>query len=197
MQQSEIDDYQCNDVQCPECDYQGKSYKAFAKHYSLSHGDVHPLIALHGFNTIARLYAQMSVNKMSDELGVSTTAISAMVKETDGIEYRSQSEAATKAWADVSLEERRKRTEPGAKAASKLHPTFYYNKGYLVATDACDAIGIHRLVAVAEYGIEAVKEMHVHHDNGVRWDNRVENLKLMTPSDHARHHREEQLAAQE
>jgi DNA-binding CsgD family transcriptional regulator len=47
---------------------------------------------------------------------------------------------------------------------------------------------VHRLVAVAEYGIDAVKENHIHHENGVKWDNRVDNLEPIDPSNHATLH---------
>jgi hypothetical protein len=52
------------------------------------------------------------------------------------------------------------------------------------------SVAVHRLLAVAEYGFDTVCEMHVHHKNGVKWDNRAENLSLMTPSEHARAHYE-------
>ena len=47
-------------------------------------------------------------------------------------------------------------------------------------------VRIHRLVAVAEYGIDAVKDKDVHHKNGVRWDNRPDNLELLEPDEHGR-----------
>jgi hypothetical protein len=49
-------------------------------------------------------------------------------------------------------------------------------------------ISVHRLLAVAEYGTEAVKDMHVHHKNGVKWDNRPGNIELLTPSEHSATH---------
>lgn len=49
-------------------------------------------------------------------------------------------------------------------------------------------VQIHRLVAVSEYGFDVVCEHEVHHKNGVKWDNRTENLELMTTKEHARHH---------
>lgn len=51
-------------------------------------------------------------------------------------------------------------------------------------------VRVHRLVAVAEYGAEYVKGKSVHHKNGVRWDNRPENLEVMSPEDHSKHHYE-------
>jgi len=45
-------------------------------------------------------------------------------------------------------------------------------------------VRLHRLVAVAEYGFDAVKDMDVHHLNGIRWDNRPCNLELLEPEKH-------------
>lgn len=47
---------------------------------------------------------------------------------------------------------------------------------------------VHRLAAVAKYGIDEVCEKEVHHKNGVRWDNSPSNLTLMTTTEHRRHH---------
>ena len=47
---------------------------------------------------------------------------------------------------------------------------------------------IHRLLAVSEYGIESVKGKDVHHKNNIPWDNRPENIELMTKEKHGRHH---------
>lgn len=47
---------------------------------------------------------------------------------------------------------------------------------------------VHRLVAVAEFGIEAVKGHVVHHKNHVPWDNRPGNLELMTHGEHSSYH---------
>lgn len=48
--------------------------------------------------------------------------------------------------------------------------------------------GLHRLVAIAEYGYEEVGEGVVHHKNNIPWDNRPSNLKVMTEEEHATHH---------
>jgi len=47
---------------------------------------------------------------------------------------------------------------------------------------------VHRLVAIAEFGVEAVVGKHVHHKNEVRFDNRPENLELLTPGEHRTRH---------
>lgn len=66
------------------------------------------------------------------------------------------------------------------------------NSGYVLAGSRCGDetlyIQIHRLVAIAEWGYEAVKDKVVHHRNEVRFDNRPANLELMTDSEHKSHH---------
>ena len=50
-------------------------------------------------------------------------------------------------------------------------------------------IPVHRLQAVAEWGLDAVKDKHVHHKNGIPWDNRIENLELVSNAEHQRKHK--------
>jgi len=51
-----------------------------------------------------------------------------------------------------------------------------------------ETVRVHRLVAVAEHGFEAVAEMDVHHENSIPWDNRPENLDVVDHAEHARIH---------
>jgi hypothetical protein len=44
----------------------------------------------------------------------------------------------------------------------------------------------HRLVMEEILGRRLRRDEHVHHRNGKRWDNRPENLEVMTASEHAR-----------
>lgn len=79
----------------------------------------------------------------------------------------------------------------------KLHPNFDTTpKGYERVTSpkppgvdgSIDELKLHRLVAVAKYGFDEVAGDVVHHKNGIPWDNRLENLELMSNSEHASLH---------
>lgn len=54
--------------------------------------------------------------------------------------------------------------------------------------DASCQVRVHRLVAVAEYGFDEVKNKEIHHKNGIEWDNRPENLVPLTTTEHAKTH---------
>jgi len=56
--------------------------------------------------------------------------------------------------------------------------------------DRGSSVFVHRLLAVAEYGTDAVANNHVHHKNGIPWDNRPDNIEIMSASDHAKQHYE-------
>lgn len=65
---------------------------------------------------------------------------------------------------------------------------------YEVVESPEGTVRLHRLLAVAEWGFEAVQGRQVHHVNRIPWDNRPENLALLTPSEHSRlHHTEDDL----
>jgi len=51
---------------------------------------------------------------------------------------------------------------------------------------------VHRLLAVSEYGFDALdNSVEIHHKNGVKWDNRSENIELIEKSEHRKKHGEE------
>jgi len=60
-----------------------------------------------------------------------------------------------------------------------------------------DDLYVHRLLAVAEYGFEAVGAKQVHHKNGIPWDNRPENIEPLHNSDHQTIHGRSNLWAGE
>lgn len=85
-----------------------------------------------------------------------------------------------------------------ARKGRPRRPWVYYethSTGYEHWQDDClpsrgKVCKVHRLAAVAWFGWDAIQGKHVHHDNGIPWDNREENLELLTPSEHMKHHHE-------
>lgn len=68
-------------------------------------------------------------------------------------------------------------------------PFYTARRGYERWEGDGHTIKVHRIVAAAEYGFDAVADKHVHHKNGIPWDNRPENLELLSVSDHSTHHK--------
>lgn len=62
-----------------------------------------------------------------------------------------------------------------------------YEEWHSTARDG-DMYRVHRLLAVAEFGADAVKDMETHHKNGIPWDNRPDNIELVDKAAHARAH---------
>lgn len=132
----------------------------------------------HDRETLEELYVEkeLSCNEIAERFPVTGRTINEWVRRV-GIETRSASEAKIIAGRRYHL------------------PTFEtYSNGYerceTFYRDERSVVFIHRLLAVAEYGFEAVKGKHVHHKNGIPWDNRPENIEILTPSEHATHHYE-------
>lgn len=71
-------------------------------------------------------------------------------------------------------------------------PIFHTKSGYAYWQDGHggekNSVYIHRLLAVAEHGFDAVADSEVHHKNGVGWDNRPDNIEPLTPKEHRQRH---------
>lgn len=65
-----------------------------------------------------------------------------------------------------------------------MHSKGYMRWNYSDQEGNKASVFVHRLLAVAEYGFEAVVGNDVHHKNGIQWDNRPSNIELL---DHAEH----------
>ncbi|WP_137285452.1 HNH endonuclease [Halorussus salinisoli] len=112
----------------------------------------------------------LSTNEIADKLGCRQVTIWKWIDRFE-IPRRSAYEAATN---------------------RRLHPAVFTDRGYVVCASnyrgTNDSVGIHRLVMVAEHGFDAVAGKHVHHRNGIWFDNRLENLKHLSRSEHAQRH---------
>lgn len=69
------------------------------------------------------------------------------------------------------------------------HSTFRTNTdGNEEASGSHRSVDIHQLVMVAEYGSEAVYNRDVHHNTKIAFDNRPDNLELLSHSEHTTLH---------
>lgn len=65
-----------------------------------------------------------------------------------------------------------------------LRQLYKNNKGYLRITLNGKTYGVHRLVLMAFRG---KSDMHANHKNGIKYDNRLENLEFVTQDENNRH----------
>jgi len=90
--------------------------------------------------------------------------------------------------------ERRDRIE-AVKDAVRVNRAYYHidSQGYAkwkanVGNAEEKTVPVHRLLAVSEYGLDAVCGKEVHHKNGIPWDNRPANIEPLTNSKHQKAH---------
>jgi hypothetical protein len=60
--------------------------------------------------------------------------------------------------------------------------------GYILVYHQGKQVLEHRMIIQAAIGRKLSKDEDVHHINEIRDDNRIENLQIMSKSDHTRHH---------
>lgn len=119
--------------------------------------------------TMRALYEdeELSTTQISAVLGCSTGAATEWLGKL-GIDTRSRSDA-------MKISRR-----------DDLTVTFYTHgsKGYEMVKGDEYPYPVHRLQAIAYWGIDAVKGNHVHHKDGIEWHNTEENLEVIGVSDH-------------
>lgn len=116
----------------------------------------------------------MTVNEMADEAGVTDATIIRNMDE-HGLDRRPS--YVTRVMRD-----------PGAGFIHADHAGGYETIKHSV-DDHTYNYKLHRLLAMAVFGIEEVKGKMIHHKNGIPWDNRPDNLELLNDqSEHATHH---------
>jgi transcriptional regulator with XRE-family HTH domain len=118
---------------------------------------------------LRRLYheKELTQSEIAKRYGVSKDTISRRMSDYD-IETRSRREVALRQFGVPSLR--------------------HDDNGYEKFNGERTHVLHHRLLAVADYGYDAVVEHHVHHINEIEWDNRPTNIELMKVGEHASHH---------
>jgi DNA-binding MarR family transcriptional regulator len=97
-------------------------------------------------------------------------------------------------WMDKHEIETRSQSEASLRSVLKLPACFFTgDDGYEYWTtkhyENREQVYVHRLLAVAKFGFEEVCDAQVHHRNGVRWDNRAENIEVLSVQSHRKKHR--------
>lgn len=123
---------------------------------------------------------EMSTTAIAAELDCSTGGVNNWLKKHQ-IETRSRSEAATTSHGNRQKASFYTLMSRGHDSAN--------TRGHEIWRSGEQTLYVHRLLAVAEYGYEAVADNHVHHINEIGWDNRPANLELVTNAEHGTKHR--------
>lgn len=102
-------------------------------------------------------------------------------------------------WMDKFGLERRERTKAigVAKGSDPVPMKIHQTRGHRVWQHRHDneynEVAIHRLTAVAWFGMDAVRGKDVHHKNKHPLDNRQENLRCLTREEHSALHAKEKI----
>ena len=125
-------------------------------------------------------------------IGIHNTTIKRIL-EKHGVEIRRGSDAIKSQWAGTKGEVRRKKDFENRKYRVKTSDGYYKVRHDLphIKKDDKGRVLEHILIAEDKIGRRLVKEEVVHHINGNRLDNRPENLKVMTASQHHKEHYKE------
>lgn len=64
-----------------------------------------------------------------------------------------------------------------------------YEQFYCGAGESADTVLVHRLLATLQVDdLDELDGKHVHHESRVPWDNRPENIEVVSPSEHRQRH---------
>lgn len=138
---------------------------------------------------------EMATPEIAETLDITRGSLAEWFKKVD-VKKRSRSEAERLKWEQMTPEERDYQVRAAHEASRKEYAQYRTsNRGYEVWREYDDGdrslARVHRLCAVAWYGLDAVKDNHVHHENKIPWDNREDNLRPIDPSEHHRLHGDE------
>lgn len=165
--------------QCPDCGSSFESKRGLVHHGVQSHdGVVEGVTPWKDEETLRELYVGqgLSHRKIAEILDCHKNTVRRWMNRF-GIESRDRVDAAA----------RGKRLKP----APYMTDVWGYESWKTEVAGKGRVVRIHRLLAVAEYGLDEVVGKDVHHLNGIKWDNRPENIVPLTRQEHFRRHGKE------
>lgn len=95
-------------------------------------------------------------------------------------------------WLDNHGIETRGKSELRGHDVPKLHHLVSVDHPYEAIICDGEWFQHHRLLAIAKYGFDEVCDKHVHHKNNIPWDNRLENIEVLSPSEHVKLHQSDE-----
>lgn len=174
MKQKNLTEFETSGVKCPVCNEEFKNNKAFGPHFAAAHPDKHPATervreAYNGDPEKA-LYEwyweeRMTTREIATEFNIPRDGLREVFRRFD-IKTRRTGDHAQYRTNYNGYESWRSKDPDGVERSMKVH----------------------RLLAVAEFGVEAVKGNVVHHKNGIKWDNRSGNIEPMGERKHLQEH---------
>lgn len=127
--------------------------------------------------TLEKLYVEqrLSTTEIAEKLDCGSSTISVWL-DKHGIDSRSRVEG---------VRERFDKTGPSMSTSTQGYETFQVENE---KENGRTVLKHHRLLALLKYSPSELEGKLIHHKNEVPWDNRPENLELMSKSEHMKHH---------
>ena len=172
-----VDNESSSHISCPTCGDEFGSERAVANHHQSHHRPYFDAKMELKYGVPAgwllhTMYAILgkSTREIADDLGYSKSVLTKHLKR-HGVRLRPSN-----------------RDKPVRFATMTNTNGFSYEQWEHNMADGRANVYHHRLLAVAEYGFDAVCDMDVHHINEIGWDNRPDNIELMEHGEHRSYH---------
>lgn len=140
---------------------------------------------------------EMTTTEMAETLDVSRISMDRWWEECPDVHKRSQSEATQLTYEQMDEDERLEQVKDAHEAVRNNHATYRTShrgyehwRNYNRHRGSEEFVKVHRLLAVAEFGFDAVADSIVHHKTPIPWLNYGENIQLVdSHEEHSKLHR--------